>query len=228
MSNLFQVCRSINDHDLFWTRDGRCRIDRYAAWMWMIGTARWKTNGIGRGQLHCSERVLAKKFFGGSRKKAEIFRGHLERHNMVFWEPQSGPQGSLVTICNYEKYQTLGSMDEPVKEPLEEKKGATKGAQKENQRKPERKNTVKSDFDQWWEHYPKKVGKGHARRAFTTALKKTSLENLIAAVRAKRGGLSAEPQFRPYPATWLNGECWADEEQPRRSDVVVPYRFGVR
>lgn len=72
-----------------------------------------------------------------------------------------------------------------------------------------------TDFEKWYEAYPKKIGRGQAKRAYTTASKKTTAEVLLAgAVRvadALRRG-TVERQFIPYPASWLNGERWADEE----------------
>ena len=76
-------------------------------------------------------------------------------------------------------------------------------------------------FDEWWQAYPRKVGKGQARKAYTTALRKASDTVLLDAARefAKRTK-DADPKFIPHPATWLNGERWTD--QP---DVKKPARI---
>lgn len=89
-------------------------------------------------------------------------------------------------------------------------------------------NTTKelTEFDRWYALYPHKVGKGQARRAFTAARKKASLEVLIA-------GLEHYIRTKPariewcYPATWLNGERWLD--QPAGTYVARPngYVNGV-
>lgn len=67
-------------------------------------------------------------------------------------------------------------------------------------------------FDSWWSVYPRRVGKGQARKAFATALGKTDLQTLIDG--AKRYAASREGEdakFTAHPATWLNGERWADD-----------------
>jgi hypothetical protein len=67
-------------------------------------------------------------------------------------------------------------------------------------------------FAAWWSAYPRKVGKGQAGKAYRGALKKTKATALLAALQAQTPTLMAKgAEFCPYPATWLNGERWADE-----------------
>ena len=92
-----------------------------------------------------------------------------------------------------------------------------------------------ADFDKWYEAYPKKVGKGAARKAFAKAIKSESLDTLISAVErqrnseqwAKDGG-----QFIPNPATWLNQERWDDSLPSSRSpqpgtDGIPAHLYGT-
>jgi len=73
---------------------------------------------------------------------------------------------------------------------------------------------VLSPFEIFWKTYPRKVGKDAARKKFHVAIKKTTLETILASVEAckksdqwqKDGG-----QFIPHPATWLNRGGWHDE-----------------
>ncbi|CAM4331943.1 hypothetical protein NONI108955_21275 [Nocardia ninae] len=73
-------------------------------------------------------------------------------------------------------------------------------------------------FDEWWECYPRKVGKPAARRAFNSALRKMSYVELISLTRVfiTDPNLPAgdEAQFIPHPATWLNQERWNDLPLP--------------
>lgn len=80
--------------------------------------------------------------------------------------------------------------------------------------------TLESAFDDWWKVYPKKAGKGQARKAFKAAAAKISkdlpeaLQLLLAgavAYAAQEKAAGTEPRFIKHPATWLNGECWTDE-----------------
>jgi Protein of unknown function (DUF1376) len=66
-----------------------------------------------------------------------------------------------------------------------------------------------AEFLTCWSLFPKRVGKGAARQAFARALKKTSAETIIAALR--RQSWPVDPQYQPHPTTWLNQERWLDE-----------------
>lgn len=73
-------------------------------------------------------------------------------------------------------------------------------------------------FDLFWTLYPKKESKGTARRAFTSALKKAPLEEILDGL--KRYRFSDDRQYQPLASTWLNGERWQDwkQQQNRGTD----------
>lgn len=67
-------------------------------------------------------------------------------------------------------------------------------------------------FDDFWKAYPRKVGKGAARKSFMKALSITSSEKIMRAVNEfRRNCIGRDPQFICHPATWLNQERWDDE-----------------
>lgn len=73
---------------------------------------------------------------------------------------------------------------------------------------------VNQQFEDWWQHYPKKTGKGQARNAYRGAVKKVTHEELIeAADRFSQQCQHKEKQFIPHASTWLNGERWLDEDE---------------
>lgn len=75
---------------------------------------------------------------------------------------------------------------------------------------------IEEPFDTFWREYPRKVGKGAARKSFEKAMKKTDLKTILDAVEAQRQSsqwTKDNGQFIPHPATWLNQERWADEVQ---------------
>lgn len=74
----------------------------------------------------------------------------------------------------------------------------------------EEKRMLIDSFDEFWSLYPKKVSKEDARKAFTKALKATALDVILDALR-KQIPTWTDPQFVPYPASWLNGHRWQDE-----------------
>ena len=69
-------------------------------------------------------------------------------------------------------------------------------------------------FETFWRSYPRRVGKGAARKAFEKAIRLTTLETMLAAIEAYKAN---KPSWQDYchPSTWLNGERWDDEwDQP--------------
>lgn len=67
-------------------------------------------------------------------------------------------------------------------------------------------------FDAFWSHYPRKVGKGQAKKAWAKAVKTATPESIIeATVRYSEVRAGQDIRFTPYPASWLNGERWTDD-----------------
>src|SRR3990167_10469048 len=94
---------------------------------------------------------------------------------------------------------------------------------------------IEAEFSAWWQAWPRKVARGAAARAYRRARKLTDAPTLLAGVGAYTASLEAlkaNGQFVPeicYPATWLNGERWADEihAQPEHeAKMIGHYRAG--
>lgn len=69
-------------------------------------------------------------------------------------------------------------------------------------------------FERFWAAYPRKVGKGDARKAFDRAIRKIEGPDppaLLLAALERVKSTWTDSQFIPHPATWLNGERWNDE-----------------
>jgi hypothetical protein len=87
-----------------------------------------------------------------------------------------------------------------------------------------------TSFDEFWQAYPRRVGKGNAEAAWKKHGCSKLLPQILTAVRAckispdwtKDGG-----QFIPHPATWLNRRGWEDElaikisESPRKTFTLA-------
>lgn len=71
-------------------------------------------------------------------------------------------------------------------------------------------------FAEFWDVYPLKKAKRQAASAYRSALKRDADPQVIikGAVRY-RDDPSRNPAYTKHPATWLNGDCWADEPGPR-------------
>lgn len=70
-----------------------------------------------------------------------------------------------------------------------------------------------SPFERWYAHYPRKVARGAAEKAFPKALKLATLEELIAgAQRYAKQVAGKEVKYICHPSTWLRAQRWLDEE----------------
>lgn len=100
------------------------------------------------------------------------------------------------------------------------------------------KNQKADQFDEFWKEYPIKKGKGAARKAYVSAVKKgVSYGELIEAVRKYRASVAGkDPRYTAHASTWLNAERWTDEYQPanglfgssdgERAREALAKRFG--
>lgn len=118
MSGFVAVYRELFDHPIF---DGDALA--IGAWVWLIGRASWKTETIcaksgkkrelislSRGQLSDAERYLAKAW-GCTRKKATGLIRRFESHGMI--TVNRNHIQNVITICNYDKWQTMKDREEP-------------------------------------------------------------------------------------------------------------------
>lgn len=111
MSGFIKLHRGWRDSEFF----GNEPYCERAAWVWLIETAAWKDMSrraakgqiisVSRGQLHTSHNSLAKAW-GWSAKRARGFIDRLEKAQML--GVVADANGTLITICNYEKYQADG------------------------------------------------------------------------------------------------------------------------
>jgi len=82
-------------------------------------------------------------------------------------------------------------------------------------------------FDEFWAAYPRKIGKGAARKSFQLATKKAPAEEIIAAaVRFAILRRGKDTDFTPHPSTWLIQGRWGDETHPT-DGASLSRRFGL-
>lgn len=79
-------------------------------------------------------------------------------------------------------------------------------------------------FDAFWSAYPKKTGKGAAKKAFEKV--NVDLGTLLAAVERQKMSdqwRRENGRYIPNPSTWLNQERWEDELPGSESHVAVSF-----
>lgn len=75
-------------------------------------------------------------------------------------------------------------------------------------------------FQAFWLAFPRKEGKGHAKRAWIRALRKADAQQIVSGAEKYRDDPNRDKQYTRLPATWLNGECWDDDPLPKRDGQV--------
>lgn len=109
MSGFIKLHRGWQNSDLFKDNEPYCER---MAWIWLVENAAWKDTTrynhkgemieVKRGQIHTSLSALETSF-GWSKKKIRGFIDRLEKRHMV--GTKRAQSGTLLTICNYGKYQ---------------------------------------------------------------------------------------------------------------------------
>lgn len=80
-----------------------------------------------------------------------------------------------------------------------------------------RDQQIESDFEAFWRTYPRRIGRGAARKAFEKAVKRVELPELMTAVARfaeHPESIAGKRDSIPHASTWLNQERWNDEPEP--------------
>ena len=150
---------------------------------------------VNRGEIVFSQRNFAKRN-NMTRQQLRTFLNKLAKAKMI--EVKSNPDITHIIIVEYYTYNSFKStQSQPRLNPIIRKK--------ESKNKESNK-----DFDLFWEHYPKKVGKKKVQDKFNSnnypidlILKNLELQ--------KKSDQWQNQQYIPNPETYLNQERWTDE-----------------
>lgn len=88
---------------------------------------------------------------------------------------------------------------------------------------PETTNTPRAftepdGFQDFWDVYPRRQDKGHARTAWIKAVRKANVREILDGAQQFRDDPNIpDRRFIPHAATWLNGERWTDAPLPSQS-----------
>src|SRR3954447_2149627 len=103
----FKIDRGVWSHPVL-THD---TFSEREAWIWLISNAAWKQDQVRigrvvveveRGQLAVSSRFLVQAW-SWSKSGVDRFLAKLRKHGMI--ETRSGPDATVVTVSNYQRYQ---------------------------------------------------------------------------------------------------------------------------
>jgi len=111
---------------------------------------------------------------------------------------------------------------DPAEIPMAENPTTENPTPKKNIIKEEKvKNNNDELFLEFWNAYPRKLDKAKAFRAFKSALRRASFEDILAGVLLYRNDPKRDPDFTKYPATWLNSDAWENTHEPSKDSEAA-------
>ena len=188
-----------------WLRDSRISLGAKGLLAQLLSHAPgWKisqeslghANGIGRDAIRTLiNELLDAGYLNRSEDRERTEKGYLGGYTYTTQDP---------------------TQDNPTQDnPLHKNNIIKKNNLKNNERISDRFSDY--HFQTFWEHYPKKVDKGAAVRAFRKALKTFDAKEVIdGAKRYAEDPNLPEKRYIKNPATWLNAEAWNNPPLPER------------
>ena len=141
--------------------------------------------------------------------------------------------GQYISIPAWEEHQrishpTASSLPAPTEE-FAKNSGAIRETfvpDKEKEKEKEKEASLEGEFVLFYEIYPRHTAVVAARKAFKAARERTDLKTILEGAKRYRDDPTRKPDFTAHPATWLNGDRWADEavasQQPAPKPAIVP------
>ncbi len=212
MDGWFSINRQLLESDR-WIAEP---FTRGQAWVDLIGLARHKDGyfrirgikvELKRGQLAWSQLSLSKRWMW-SRGKTRRYLNELEKHQDIV--QQNNEVTTLITILKYEYWQHNGTTSSTTDGQQTDNKRYTNN-NGNNGKKENKEYIYTTDFQTFYDAYPKKVEK---KKAFAIWQRK-QLKNYTAEIIDFISKAKETKQWRegyvPNPTTFLNGERWEDD-----------------
>lgn len=164
------------------------------------------------GQLITGRKSIASEQQISESKVERILKSFQIEHQI---EQQTSNKNRLISILSWAKYQLIEQQDEQQlnnkRTTTEQQVDTNKNVKKEkNERKKEVK-TYTSDFDSFWDVYPRKIGKQEAFTQWNTAIKSDEPSFIIScATNYASSCEQTEVQYIKHPKTFLSKERYRD------------------
>lgn len=104
----------------------------------------------------------------------------------------------------------------------ESKSDCTACSQPKGSSRAIRGQKIEDQFTEFYQGYPRKVGKKNAFKAFKSAIKRVKFEQILEALDHYKKYLEfrkTETQYIKHPSSWLNSDPWEDEYNYPGSDA---------
>lgn len=191
-----------------------------AIWNFLFQNAFWQpgqktfngqTFDLQRGQIVVSISYLAKGFHMSEKEIRGAIKRLAEGEMVVI---QGASKGTIITICNYDKYQLSEKTEGEQKATTGRALGQSQGDNKKETNKPnERKKEYTPEFLDFWSVYPKtRAGsKDNALHAWNKALTKITVTEIMNATRLYAKSEEVSRGYAKGCAAWLNDERWTTD-----------------
>jgi hypothetical protein len=139
------------------------------------------------------------------------------------WSQEKGPDGKYLAKTWVIKSPNADQMNPLWNHSTTEsfRSGTTNGHKEEHliEKKTIKRRTLdtasaKDLFNEFWKEYPRKLDKGKAFRAFSSALNRASFEDILAGAIQYKNDPNRIDEFTKYPASWLNADAWENGPLP--------------
>lgn len=77
-------------------------------------------------------------------------------------------------------------------------------------------SNAQKSFDEFWSIYPRRTGRRGALAEFTRAVRRASVDEILAGAKRYRDDPNRADEFTKHPSTWLHQDCWTDDPLPSR------------
>jgi hypothetical protein len=195
---------------------------------WKTGKIIWlgKERELKPGQLYTGRLIISTET-GLSHQQVRTSLKILS--NTGFLTNETTNKGSVITIINYEYYQSL-EQERPAEQPASNQQATSKQPasnqqvttdeevkklrSKEKTLKPLcEKNSHDERFDLFWSQYPRHVNKTKAMTSFRRMVN-GNFDAIMAALAKQKISdqwTRDDGKYIPHPTTWLNGKRWEDD-----------------
>ena len=222
MSGYIRINRKVFKHPIFKEES----FTEILAWIDLISRASWKadtirfnqyTKNVSRGELVVSPKYLALKWKWHV-SKVRRFLGRLAFAKMIGIVTDEGI--TRIKIINYNEYQHSATTLQANLQANQH----TKSDHILNNNKLNNKYIYTQNFMSFWDNIPSKMrkGKGKAYKSFKNIKTTLTIEELVN--RYNKHHL-INKEFTKHPSTWLNQECWEDDEVKGAETTTIKERM---
>lgn len=204
-----------------WTHDAFNDLLEAAIWNFLYQNAFYEDgdrtfNGVvyhlKRGQIATTPRFLAKGFRITESNARRVIQKLIKLKSI---ETQTTTKATIITICNYDKYQlSIKTNDDQSDNQTENKRKTNDANNNKGTKEAINENNI-SDFESFWLAYPinkrTKGSKKEAQLKFNVALKKNSFKNIMQGVKDYENYIRSTGQSNQDAFRWLEKERWRDE-----------------